>query len=162
MATPGASRPAATSAPTTSWCAPRPAARAARAGTATLRSGRRGPSLAAAISPATVPARMAAASPSAPHAGLAFALRHARLLTLAAVTVVVAFVTLPIFTLPQLDADDYRYLDLVRQLRAGRVGWVMASIIENRWDHLWWIDCEQAVRFFRPTLMLSYLADDLL
>ena len=79
---------------------------------------------------------------------------------LLAVTAVVVTVTVPILVLPQLDADDYRYLDLVQQLRAGSIGLLRACIIENRWDHLWWIESEQAVRFFRPTLILSYLTDD--
>lgn len=79
---------------------------------------------------------------------------------LLAVSALVALVCAPIVVTPQLDPDDYRYLDLVQQLRAGQLSWVRAAIIENRWDHLWWIDCEQAVRFFRPTLILSYFADD--
>lgn len=84
--------------------------------------------------------------------------RHVALL-LGAVAVLACVVAVPILGLPQLDADDYRYLHLVSELRAGRVGILQASIIENRWDHLWWIDCHDVVRFFRPTLMLSYLAD---
>jgi hypothetical protein len=82
-------------------------------------------------------------------------------LALVFVTVWVAILVAPIFAQPQLDADDYRYFDLVRQLRAGEISWLSASIIENRWDHLWWIDTEQAVRFFRPTLLTSYFVDDL-
>lgn len=83
-------------------------------------------------------------------------------LALALVTLWVAILVAPIFFHPQLDADDYRYFDLVRQLRAGEIGWLRACIIENRWDHLWWVDTEQVVRFFRPTLLTSYLLDDLL
>ncbi|HLU37818.1 MAG TPA: hypothetical protein VK081_00440 [Planctomycetota bacterium] len=87
---------------------------------------------------------------------------HAKALTLLATALVAAVVALPILVFPQLDPDDYRYLDLVRRLRAGSVDWLSASIVENRWDHLWWVDSEAVVRFFRPALMLSYLGDDLL
>ncbi len=78
---------------------------------------------------------------------------------LAAVTLVVILLSASIVVVPQLDADDYRYLDLVQQWRAGQVDLRQASIIENRWDHLWWIASDQVVRFFRPTLILSYLFD---
>jgi hypothetical protein len=81
---------------------------------------------------------------------------------LLAVAAAVAFVTQPIFVLPQLDADDYRHIDVVRQVRAGHLQPLTACIVENRWDHLWWIDSEEVVRFFRPTMMLSYFADELL
>ncbi|MEZ5962612.1 MAG: hypothetical protein R3F56_02085 [Planctomycetota bacterium] len=80
-------------------------------------------------------------------------------LVLLAVTALAAVVVLPILRFPQLDPDDYRYLRLVSDLRAGRVGLLDACIIENRWDHLWWVDCTSVVRFFRPTLMLSYALD---
>jgi len=83
------------------------------------------------------------------------------LIVLVATGVLATVVSLPILRFPQLDADDYRYLHLVAELRAGRIGLLPASIIENRWDHLWWIDCQEVVRFFRPTLMLSYLLDHL-
>jgi hypothetical protein len=87
--------------------------------------------------------------------------RRARLGVYAAVAFVVWLVVKPIFAVEQLDPDDYRYLDLVGQLRAGRVDLLSACIVENRWDHLWWIDSTDVVRFFRPALVLSFLADDL-
>ncbi|MBN2562266.1 MAG: hypothetical protein JXQ75_15180 [Phycisphaerae bacterium] len=66
----------------------------------------------------------------------------------------------PSFLNPQLDPDDYRYLRLVQALDADFSGNILdASIVENRWDHLWWLDAEQEVRFFRPTVVLSYWLD---
>src|SRR5262249_32119241 len=81
--------------------------------------------------------------------------------TLLGVVVLVLWTCLPIFGLPQLEPDDYRYLSLVDDLRGGRVSWVAAATVENRWDHLWWIDTDAVVRFFRPTVILSFLLDDL-
>ncbi len=79
--------------------------------------------------------------------------RWALLLCLA----LVAFTSLAHLRTPQLEPDDYRYLDQARSL--DRLGWVAASTVENRWDHLWWIDTDERVAFFRPTVFLSYLVD---
>lgn len=74
-----------------------------------------------------------------------------------AVTLVAAA---PLLDNPPLQPDDYRYLHDVRALQQdfwGHLG--EASVVENRWDDLWWIEVREAVRFFRPTVVLSYLAD---
>ena len=77
--------------------------------------------------------------------------------------VVVLFTAIPIFKNPQLEPDDYRYLENVQHLKEDFWGKILdASVVENHWDHLWWIDIHQKVRFFRPTVVLSYWTDVLL
>ncbi len=39
------------------------------------------------------------------------------------------------------------------------MGPLRASVVENRWNHLWWIDTEERVRFFRPLVFASYWLD---
>lgn len=81
---------------------------------------------------------------------------------LAAAAVIVA-TCWPVLRSPQLDSDDYRYLLRVEDLRQDFLGhFVGASIVENRWDHLWWMAIPEKVRFFRPTVVLSYGVDSLL
>lgn len=66
----------------------------------------------------------------------------------------------PIFVQPQLEPDDYRYLQQVRNLEADfQRNILAASIVENRWDHLWYLKPSDKVRFFRPTVVLSYWLD---
>lgn len=79
---------------------------------------------------------------------------------LALVAGIVLWTCLPVLADPQLEPDDYRYLSLVRDLKLGRVSLLTASVVENRWDHLWWIDGDAVIRFFRPSLFLSFLLDD--
>jgi hypothetical protein len=56
---------------------------------------------------------------------------------------------------PQLDPDDYRYLAIAAAPDASFAsGWV----VENRWDHLWWVDAAP-VRFFRPAVIESFRLD---
>lgn len=56
---------------------------------------------------------------------------------------------------PQLDPDDYRYLAIAAAPDASFAsGW----IVENRWDHLWWVDAAP-VRFFRPAVIASFRLD---
>jgi hypothetical protein len=74
---------------------------------------------------------------------------------------IVLWTCLPVLEHPQLEPDDYRYLALVTEFQLGRVPFLTAAVVENRWDHLWWVDTAASVRFFRPTLFLSFLADDL-
>jgi hypothetical protein len=65
-----------------------------------------------------------------------------------------------VFRNPQLEPDDYRYLEQVRLLRQDFLGNISrASVIENKWDQLWWIDVHEKVRFFRPIVVLSYWLD---
>ena len=76
------------------------------------------------------------------------------------IVALVAVVCSPIFRLIQLEPDDYRYLELVQQLDRDFWGNLRAaSLVENRWDHLWWMQTPDVVRFFRPTVILSYWLD---
>jgi hypothetical protein len=73
---------------------------------------------------------------------------------------VVAYASLPVLRNPQLEPDDFRYLHQVRELQEHFwANLVKVSVVANSWSHLWWIDVHQAVRFFRPTIVLSYLLD---
>ncbi|MCW5892528.1 MAG: hypothetical protein KIT14_18600 [bacterium] len=61
----------------------------------------------------------------------------------------------PVWQHPQLDPDDYRYLAIAAAPDASLgSGWV----VENRWDHLWWVDAAP-VRFFRPAVITSFRLD---
>ncbi len=61
---------------------------------------------------------------------------------------------------PQLEPDDYRYLHQVQLLNQDfSRNFLTASTVENHWDHLWWVNLNEKVRFFRPTVVLSYWAD---
>jgi hypothetical protein len=33
------------------------------------------------------------------------------------------------------------------------------ALVENRWDHLWWIADRDPVRFWRPTVLASFAVD---
>ncbi len=73
---------------------------------------------------------------------------------------VIVFLTAwPILKNPRLEADDYRYLHHVQQFSAGKISAVEMMTVENRWDHLWFMQETGKVRFFRPTVVLSYAAD---
>ena len=77
--------------------------------------------------------------------------------------VVVCCVTWPALQQPRVDGDDYRYLHSIKQLSAGESGSIAdAAMVENRWDHLWFLDEDGRVRFFRPTVAASYGLDWLL
>jgi hypothetical protein len=56
---------------------------------------------------------------------------------------------------PQLDPDDYRYLAIAAAPDASLASGV---VVENRWDHLWWVDAPP-VRFFRPAVITSFRLD---
>ena len=89
---------------------------------------------------------------------------HKRLwlvVSFAACVIVIAYTAWPIFHNPQLEPDDYRYLEQIQKLKQDFCGNLFkASVIENRWDQLWWINVHEKVRFFRPTVVLSYWLDD--
>jgi hypothetical protein len=80
-----------------------------------------------------------------------------------AVSAVVVAASWPTLVNPAFEPDDYRYLAILQRM-SGRslVEVVRAGIVENRWDHLWWMAPGQVVRFFRPTVLASYAADALL
>ncbi|MGD1044859.1 MAG: hypothetical protein ABR936_05975 [Bacteroidota bacterium] len=83
------------------------------------------------------------------------------IVSIAACTIVIVYTAWPIFHNPQLEPDDYRYLEQVRYLKQDFWGnFFKGSVIENRWDQLWWINVHEKVRFFRPTVVLSYWLDD--
>lgn len=56
---------------------------------------------------------------------------------------------------PQLDPDDYRYLAIAAAPDASLAS---GFVVENRWDHLWWVDAAP-VRFFRPAVITSFRID---
>jgi hypothetical protein len=60
---------------------------------------------------------------------------------------------------PRLEADDYRYLHHIQQWKHGAMSTVESMTVENRWDHLWFMQEEGRIRFFRPTVVLSYALD---
>ncbi len=73
---------------------------------------------------------------------------------------VLVWACLPNFAAPQLEPDDYRYLSICQDLEAGKPeAFERSLVIENRWDHLWWVDVDGAIRFFRPLISWSYLLD---
>lgn len=72
---------------------------------------------------------------------------------------IVAFTCTPLLPHPQLEPDDYRYLQQVDGIRGGRSDLAAAFVVENRWDHLWFVDLDAVVRFFRPTVILGFLLD---
>ncbi|MFQ5505106.1 MAG: hypothetical protein ACE5F1_09960 [Planctomycetota bacterium] len=66
----------------------------------------------------------------------------------------------PVFAFQQLDPDDYRYIARAAQLEADFAGnFPDAVLVENRWDHLWWMDTGSEVRFVRPSVVLSFWLD---
>lgn len=89
-------------------------------------------------------------------------MRARALLGAALVLAVVAWTGAPALDGAQAEPDDFRFLAAVQELRAGRVGVLDASVVENGWDHLWWIDAGGTVRFFRPLVLASFYLDDLL
>ncbi len=69
------------------------------------------------------------------------------------VVFIIAATSWPIFSNPQIEADDYRYLHHVQRLESDFWGNIVAaSVVENRWDHLWWISASGKIRFFRPAV----------
>jgi len=76
------------------------------------------------------------------------------------VCLIIAWTCWPLFSNPQVEPDDYRYLHNIQLLDENfKENWIDASVVENRWDHLWWVDMDKKVRFFRPTVVLSYWLD---
>ena len=77
-----------------------------------------------------------------------------------ATVLVTLWVCMPVLEFPQLEPDDFRYLSILQDLATGkRTGLMDACIVENRWDHLWFTETDAIVRFFRPTVLLSYWID---
>ncbi|MAE77294.1 MAG: hypothetical protein CMJ85_10545 [Planctomycetes bacterium] len=84
-------------------------------------------------------------------------------LTLAIVTTIVAWTCWPVVEVPQLEPDDFRYLSLIEQLQAGLgAGLPESFVVENRWDHLWYVETDAVLRFFRPTVLTSFWLDKVL
>jgi hypothetical protein len=87
-------------------------------------------------------------------------------LALILVAIVVGATCWPVIVYPQLDPDEYRYLALLQAAgdAAGSAGdaaagWMERALVENRWDHLWWIADRDPVRFWRPTVLASFAVD---
>ena len=76
--------------------------------------------------------------------------------------VIILFAAWPVLQHPRLEADDYRYLHQIQQWQLGEMTAIEAMTVENRWDHLWFMQEEGRIRFFRPTVVLSYGIDRLL
>ncbi|MCK4563947.1 MAG: hypothetical protein KAU94_04680 [Verrucomicrobia bacterium] len=72
---------------------------------------------------------------------------------------IVLAVSWPALKAPRLEADDYRYLHNIQQVAAGNMAVAEAATVENRWDHLWFMEEDGLVHFFRPTVVLSYALD---
>jgi hypothetical protein len=75
------------------------------------------------------------------------------------VLAVLLFAVWPVVRQPRLEADDYRYLHHIQQWKLGELTAIEAMTVENRWDHLWFMEEEGVIRFFRPTVVLSYGID---
>lgn len=75
---------------------------------------------------------------------------------------VVAWTCAPALDGAQAEPDDFRFLATVQDLQAGLTGMLDASVVENGWDHLWWIDAGGTVRFFRPLMLASFYLDEVL
>lgn len=74
--------------------------------------------------------------------------------------VVVFWTAWPALQQPRIEGDDYRYLHNIQQLASGGSrNLVEAATVENRWDHLWFMEEEGRIRFFRPTVAASYGLD---
>ncbi|PIE22297.1 MAG: hypothetical protein CSA62_13410 [Planctomycetota bacterium] len=71
----------------------------------------------------------------------------------------VALTCWPVLAYPQLEPDDYRYLWLLEAGDGSARSLLERSIVENRWDHLWWIADRDPVRFWRPMVLASYWLD---
>lgn len=86
--------------------------------------------------------------------------RYSLPLSFALCLLIVAWTAWPALEKPRLEEDDYRYLHHVQQLAADDSASLLdATIVENRWDHLWFVREDGRVRFFRPTIVLSYALD---
>jgi len=72
---------------------------------------------------------------------------------------IVVWAAWPVLKQPRLEDDDYRYLHLVQQVEAGKMGLIESMIVENRWDHLWFLNEDGKIRFFRPTVVMTYALD---
>lgn len=86
--------------------------------------------------------------------------RYGKHLSYALCALIVLWTSWPALEMPRLEEDDYRYLDILQQLKKDDSADLLdALIVENRWDHLWFVQEKGRVRFFRPTIVLSYAVD---
>ncbi len=73
---------------------------------------------------------------------------------------VVFWTAWPALQQPRIEGDDFRYLHGIQQLSADYSRTVLdAALVENRWDHLWFMNEDGRIRFFRPTVAASYALD---
>lgn len=92
-----------------------------------------------------------------------FVEKRSLLLSFMLCLVAVLWVSWPSLQQPRVEGDDYRYLHAIQQLAAGNSqDFIAAATVENRWDHLWFMDEGGRIRFFRPTVAASYGVDWLL
>ena len=78
----------------------------------------------------------------------------------ALVTALVLAACAPLLSTAFFCLDDYRYLQGLRDHGNGDASaWARSVVVENRWDAHWWMPEDTYVRFFRPYMISSYLAD---
>jgi hypothetical protein len=71
--------------------------------------------------------------------------------------VVILVTCAPILENPQFEVDEYRYLHNLQALEADpEFGILDACMVENNWDHLWWVKPRSTVRYFRPIVVASF------
>lgn len=86
--------------------------------------------------------------------------RRSLLLAQVLCVAVVCWTAWPALRQPRIEGDDFRYLHSIQQLSSGSSeSFTEAAIVENRWDHLWFLNEDGRIRFFRPTVAASYGLD---
>ena len=90
---------------------------------------------------------------------ISFIERRSLLLSQVLCAVVVFWVAWPALQQPRIEGDDYRYLCAIQQFYEGESSLTETAMVENRWDHLWFLDEDGRIRFFRPTVVASYGLD---
>ena len=90
-----------------------------------------------------------------------FITRHSLLITQLLCIGFVFWSAWPALQKPRLEGDDFRYLHAIQQRMADRSSesLIDTAMVENRWNHLWFMEEEGKVRFFRPTVVISYALD---
>ena len=76
---------------------------------------------------------------------------------------IISFVTLlvsyPALAHPSFDADDYRYARQAGDILSGRATVSEYLTITNTWETMWWYPRDYRIQYFRPTVIMSFLAE---
>ena len=89
-----------------------------------------------------------------------FVEHHSLLFAQVLCVAVVFWTAWPALQQPRIEGDDFRYLHAIQQLSDGDFEHLIdAAIVENRWNHLWFMEEIGRIRFFRPTVVASYGLD---